>query len=200
MKYPHLVAVLLAFLALPAAHAVALDDAVGIPNAPVRTEIRRGAHQGSACDLKAGSDSVVLADCIYKAHVQNLKEDTGTMPFMLGLFFEGWLHAAQSPHVRHKWSSERVARDFFFIANQHFQELGLDLPTVCEATQTNYEQVLPLWEEWKGRAAQPMRITVMRFPARSINAALLFVAKLKIMETTAMVLFIVPSRLDNHMG
>jgi hypothetical protein len=97
-------------------------------------------------------------------------------------------------------NSERVARDFFFIANQHFQELGLDLPTVCEATQTNYEQVLPLWEEWKGRAAQPMRITVMRFPARSINAALLFVAKLKIMETTAMVLFIVPSRLDNHLG
>jgi hypothetical protein len=61
-------------------------------------------------------------------------------------------------HVRHKWSAERVARDFFFVVNQHFQDLGLELPAVCEAAQKNHEEVLPLWGEWKGRAAQPMRL------------------------------------------
>ena len=159
MKYLPVVAISLALLAgIPHAYARALDAAAGIANATVGTEIRRGAHQGSACDLKAGSDSVVLADCIYKAHVQNLNEGAGTMPFMLGLFFEGWLHAAKSSHVNHLWSAERVARDFFFIVNDHFHELGLDLQVVCEATERNYEQVRPLWEEWKGRATPPMRI------------------------------------------
>jgi hypothetical protein len=85
MKYVSAVAISLALLAVPHAHARALDDAAALANETVGTEIRRGAHQGSACNLKAGSDNVVLADCIYKAHVQNLNEGAGTMPFMLGL-------------------------------------------------------------------------------------------------------------------
>jgi hypothetical protein len=146
------------FLTASSAHAVSLDDPAGTPNATVRTEIARGAHQGAACDLKAGLDNILLADCIYKAHVQNLKEEAGTMPFMLGLFFDGWLHAAKSPHVNHLWSAERVARDFFFIVNDHLRTLDLDVSTVCEATQVNYQQVLPLWQEWERRFAQPMRV------------------------------------------
>src|SRR5690242_20401081 len=148
----------LILLATSHANAVGLDDPAAIPNATVRSEIARGAHQGAACGLRAGPDNVVLADCIYKAHVANLNEKSGTMPFMLGLFFDGWLHAAQSPHVNHLWTAERVARDFYFIVNDHFRELDLDLSAVCEAAERNCGQAMPLWQEWRARAAQPMRV------------------------------------------
>ena len=140
------------------AGAVGLDEPGGIPGSTVRTEIRRGAHEAAACALKAGRDNVKLADCVYGMHLYTLSQESETMPFMLGLFFDGWLHATASPDVNNKWSAERVARDFFFISARHIQDLSLDLQAVCRATEDNCDQVSPVWEEWRARTEQPMRI------------------------------------------
>ncbi len=151
-------AVLGALLLTPAADAGNLDDPGGIPNSTIRTEIRRGAHEEAACALKAGRDNVTLADCVYKAHLRNLAENTGTMAFMLGLFFEGWLHAAASPEIQNRWSAERVARDFFYISKYHTEELGIDPEAVCQVTEDNCDKVMPMWNEWKERIQQPMHV------------------------------------------
>ena len=94
----------------------------------------------------------------YKAHLRNLKENTGTMAFMLGLFFEGWLHAAESPEVNRRWSAERVARDFFSISRDHVTELGLDISTICQATEENCDKATALWNLWRERIQQPMLV------------------------------------------
>jgi hypothetical protein len=152
------IAATLATLSIPSASALSLDDPAGIPHATVGTEMRRGAHVAAACALKAGSDNVLLAKCIYAAHIQNLTEDSGTMPFMLGLFFEGWLRAIASPEARNKWSAERVARDFFSISKQHVLDLDLNLPAVCQATENDCSKVIPVWGAWSEAIQQPMHI------------------------------------------
>jgi hypothetical protein len=145
-------------VSIQSASALSLDDPAGIPHATVGTEIRRGAHEAAACALKAGPDNVLLAKCVYASHIQNLSADSGTMPFMLGLFFEGWLHAIGSPDAQNKWSAERVARDFFSISKQHVVDLDLDLQAVCRATENDCSKVIPLWGTWSESIQQPMRI------------------------------------------
>jgi hypothetical protein len=147
------------FAGISLAGAVGLDEPGGVPGSTVRTEIRRGAHEAAACALKAGPDNVKLAECVYGVHVYALSQESGTMPFMLGLFFDGWLHAAASPDVNNRWSAERVARDFFFIAKRHVRDLGLDLETVCRAAEDDCNRVVPVWKEWEERSEQPARIS-----------------------------------------
>jgi hypothetical protein len=135
-----------------------LDDAGGIPNSTISTEIRRGAQAAAACALKAESDNVVLADCAYRVHEHNLAENTGTKAFTLGLFFEGWRHAAASPQLQYKRSAERAARDFFYLSKYHAQELGIDPGVVCAVIENNCDEILPMWNEWKDRIQRPMQI------------------------------------------
>ena len=80
----------------------------------------RGPH--APCRLRA--TTWLWRTAYIKAHLRNLAENTGTMAFMLGLFFEGWVHAAASPEVQSRWSAERVARDFFYISKYHVAELA----------------------------------------------------------------------------
>jgi hypothetical protein len=152
-KWPAMLGGLLLTSAIDAG---ALDDIGGIPASTVRTEILRGARDAAACALKAEHNNVVLADCAYKVHLRNLAEDTGTMAFTLGLFFEGWVRAAASPAVKNRWSAERVARDFFYISNHHARELGLAPEVVCQLTDNNCDRVMPMWNKWKERVQQPM--------------------------------------------
>jgi hypothetical protein len=147
-----------AFTLVTTVHGVGLDDPGGVPGATVRTEIRRGALEAAACGLKAGSDNVKLADCVYRAHVDSLTKEAGTAPFTLGLFFDAWLHAAASPDVNNKLSAERVVRDFFFIAKRHARDLRLDPEAVCLAADQHCDRVVPTWKEWEARAEQPPRI------------------------------------------
>jgi len=154
-------AMLGALLLTPAADAGNLDDPGGIPNSTIRTEIRRGEHEEAACALLAGRNNVTLADCVYKVHLRNLAENTGTMAFMLGLFFEAWAQTAVSPEVQSRWSAERVARDFFYISKYHTEELGIEPQEVCQVTENDCSKVMRMWHEWKERIQQPMHVDTM---------------------------------------
>ncbi len=142
----------LALMLIASASAQNLDTSAGDGSATVRTELYRGASAAEGCP---GPDNVVLADCVYAAHLREVESKTATKAFMAGLFFDAWLRAAANPDINRTHTAEGVARDMFFYLEQHRQELGLNLDQVCEGTRHMCSEVEPIWKDWSARTQQP---------------------------------------------
>jgi hypothetical protein len=143
-------ALVLMFIA--SASAENLDASAGNGSATVRNELHRGASAAEGCP---GPDNLVLADCVYAAHLREMENKTATKAYMVGLFFDGWLRAAANPDIKRTHTAEGVARDMFFYLEQHRQELGLNLVQVCEGTRHTCSEVEPVWKEWETRTQKP---------------------------------------------
>ena len=156
MKFAgYLFAPTLLLMPIGPSYGAGLDDFGGIEGSTVRTEIHRGVLASDDCGNKTATDNLALADCIYKAHTDNVRERTATLAFTLGLFFDAWLKAARSPDVKNRHSSAGVARDFFFYAEQHRRRLRLNHTEVCEAAQHSCNEAERIWTEWEAKALQP---------------------------------------------
>ena len=142
----------LALMLVASASAENLDASAGNGSATVRAELYRGASAAEGCP---GPDNLVLADCVYAAHLREVENKTATKAYMVGLFFDGWLRAAANPDIKRTHTAEGVARDMFFYLEQHRQDLGLNLEQVCEGTKHTCSQVEPVWKEWETRTQKP---------------------------------------------
>jgi len=142
----------LALMLIASASAENLDVSAGNGSATVRAELYRGASAAEGCP---GPDHVVLADCVYAAHLREVENKTATKAYMVGLFFDGWLRAAANPDIKRTHTAEGVARDFFVYLEQHRTDLGLNLEQVCEGTRHTCSEVEPVWKEWEARTQRP---------------------------------------------